>query len=102
MVETIAVYPVKAAPDGPLEQVRSKLEEEGFTVYEAGELDLAARRGLDRLFVGVGARSEGVAVRWKAKSLVPGRSGDLHRLAKRVLGEVLGEPERVISGGTSG
>lgn len=96
MVETIAVYPVKAAPDGPLEQVRSKLEEEGFTVAEAGEFDLAARRGLDRLFVGLGARPEGLAARWKTKSLVPGRSGELHRLAGRVLGEVLGEPERVL------
>lgn len=99
MVETIAVYPVKAAPDGPLERIRSSLEEDGWTVQEAEELDLAARRGVDRLFVGLGARPEGLAARWKAKSLVPGRAGDVHRAAERVLGEVLGEPERVIEGG---
>jgi len=98
LVETIAVYPVKAAPDGPLQRIRSKLADEGFTIGEADELDLAARRGPDRLFLGLGARPEGLTARWKAKSLVPGRAGEIHRTAERIVDEVLGAPERVLQG----
>lgn len=88
------MYPVKAAPDGPLQRIRSSLEAEGFTVDEAEDMDLAARRGLDRLFVGLGAHPEGLAARWKAKSLIPGRASEVHHLARRILDEVLGRPAR--------
>lgn len=104
MVERIAVYPVRAAPDAPLDRIQASLEAEGFRVEAADELDLAARRGADRLFVGLGAHPDGLAARWKAKSLVPGRAGELHRTAERILGEVLGEPTRRLdpSGGRQG
>jgi len=94
LVETIAVYPVHAAPDAPLARLRERLEAAGFSVDDAEELDLAARRGVDRLFVGLGAHEDGLAARWKTKSLVPGRARSTHQIAEQVLTEVLGSPER--------
>lgn len=92
------MYPVKAAPDGPLERVASKLETDGFRLADSEAWDLSARRGLDRVFVGIGHREEGLAVRWKAKSLVPGRTHEVHREAGRAIGEVLGEPDEIVAG----
>lgn len=94
-METIAVYEVRCAPDGPLSQVREALEEDGFTVEAGEELDLDARRGLDRIFVGIGPHEDGLVVRWKAKSLVPGRAHGLHDLGRRAVTEALGQPDRV-------
>lgn len=96
------MFPVQAAPDGPLRRIETALEEAGFRVDEGDEMDLAARRGVGRLFVGLAAHPEGLAVRWKAKSLVPGRTAEVHQLARRILGEVLGEPRRTIEPGGEG
>lgn len=92
VVETIAVYPVQAAPDGPLGRIEEALEDAGFDVDAGRDLDLAARRGLDRVFVGVGPHEEGLVARWKAKSLLPWRIRRLHRETQRIVGQVLGEP----------
>lgn len=98
VVETIAVYPVKAAPDGPLERIASRIEADGFTLQDSASWDLAARRGLDSVFVGLGSRERGLAARWKAKSLVPGRTRELHREVTQTIGEVLGEPTEILAG----
>lgn len=95
-METIAVYPVRAAPDGPLARIREGLEAAGFDVGSGEELDLAARRGLDRVFVGVAPHPEGLVARWKAKSLVPGRTRRVHDRARRVVADALGEPTRTL------
>lgn len=102
VVETIAVFPVKAAPDAPLQRIEAALEDADFRVGEAEAFDLAARRGLDRLFLGLAAHPEGLAARWKTKSLVPGRGRETHRIVRRILGEVLGEPLRLIDPGGEG
>lgn len=96
VVETIAVYPVQAAPDGPLDQIREGLEAVGFSVGAGDEVDLAARRGLDRVFVGVAPHPDGLVARWKAKSLMPGRTHRIHEVAGGIVARVLGEPVRTL------
>lgn len=94
MVETVAVYPAKRAPDAPLTHIEEALTDAGFRVSPASELDLAARRGADRIFLGMGPHPEGTLVRWKTKSLMPGRSRELDEIVHGILARVLGEPTR--------
>lgn len=102
VVETIAVYPVRRAPDEPLSRIQAGLEDMGFSVDTGEHVDLAARRGLDRVFVGLGPHEEGTVARWKAKSLVPGRSHEIQQRVRRILSEVLGEPTRFLDPGGEG
>lgn len=79
-MEERLVFPVRAGPDATLAGLRAELEARGFRVRIGRSYDLVGRRGLDRVFIGIGPDPRGLAARVKAKSLVPGR-------ARRLLSE---------------
>lgn len=97
-MERRLVYPVRQAPDAALSHLERSLRREGFSVSDGREHDLAARRGADRVFVGLGPHPGGLVARVKGKALVPGRGADLIDRVEEALTEHLGPP---VQGGGS-
>lgn len=96
-MERRLVYPVREAPDRALAHLEDALDAEGFRVEHGREFDLNARRGTDRVLVGLAPHPDGLVARIKGKSLVPGRSQDLLDTVERLLREPLG-PDRAQGG----
>lgn len=82
------------APDAALAQVREGLEREGFTVGTGARFDVSARRGVERVLVGVAPHEEGLVARVNCKAAGPGRAERLHQRVADLLSERLGSPRR--------
>jgi hypothetical protein len=95
-VERRFVYEVRRAPDGPLAHVERSLEDQGFRVRPGEDYDVSARRGGDRVLVGLAPHPEGLVARVKCKALVPGRTEGLHERVRAALDERLGPPTREV------
>lgn len=84
------VYPVQVAPDAALAHVERTLQADGFSVATGREYDVNARRGGDRVLVGIAPHPQGLVARVKCKALLPGRSDDLVERVETILSEHLG------------
>jgi hypothetical protein len=91
-VEQVLVFAVKAVPDRVLADLAGELARRGFRLGAASTYDVGASRGLDRVFVSAAPHPRGVALRVKAKSLVPGRSARLLDEVTHLLVVRLGAP----------
>ncbi len=85
-------FQARQAPDGPLDHLERALRQRGFSTEPGKRYDLAAKRGLDRAFVGIAPAPSGLAARIKVKSLFPGRTTRLVAEITDVLAERLGAP----------
>jgi hypothetical protein len=97
-VEHRFVYEVRRAPDAPLAHVERSLEDQGFHVKPGQDYDVSARRGGDRVLVGLAPHPDGLLARVKCKGLVPGRGDRLLELVRGALDERLGAPDREVDG----
>lgn len=86
------MYAARQAPDAPLAHLEDALEAKGFHVSPGEAYDVSARRGGDRVLVGLAPHPKGLVARVKCKALIPGRSGDLHETVQAALDERLGTP----------
>lgn len=87
------VYPVKRAPDAALVYLAEQLEGVGFSVDTGAVYDVSARRGGDRVLVGIAPHPRGLVARVNCKAALPGRGRDLHELVEGLLSERLGDPD---------
>lgn len=87
------VFPVKRAPDAALVHLADELEDAGFSVDTGAVFDISARRGADRVLVGIAPHPRGLVARVNCKAALPGRGRTLHALVERALRERLGDPD---------
>lgn len=98
-VEKRFVFDVREAPDRVLWLVERSLEEAGFSVKAGRFFDVSARRGAERVFVGVAPHEVGVVARVRGQAIVPGKAEALVDRVGTWLVEGLGAPVRVGGGG---